>query len=114
MSRHLCTLADLDATGGKEVIWVENDQRTSVFVVRYQDRIYGYVNSCPHARLPLNWRDDAFFDNDGLYLFCANHAASFDVATGVCVRGPGKGKSLTPYPVRIEGQNVIAATDHST
>jgi nitrite reductase/ring-hydroxylating ferredoxin subunit len=101
MTNALCTLADLEATGAKEVILTKDAQRISVVVASFQGHVYAYVNSCPHARLPLNWRDDQFFDPSGQYLFCANHAASFDVATGQCVRGPGKGKVLNPFPIRV-------------
>jgi nitrite reductase/ring-hydroxylating ferredoxin subunit len=101
MTDALCTLADLEATGAKEVILTTDGQRLSVVVVTFQGKVHAYVNSCPHARLPLNWRDDQFFDPTGQYLFCANHAASFDVATGQCMRGPGKGKMLSPFPVRV-------------
>ncbi len=34
---------------------------------------------------------------------------NFDVATGKCIRGPCKGQSLTPFPVVIEGDAILAA-----
>jgi len=109
VTRVLCALADLDATGAKEIVFDEAGARVSVFVVRHRGGVAGYVNSCPHARLPLNWREDRFFDASGLYLLCANHAALFDIATGQCVRGPCKGRALTPYPVAVDGVRVVAA-----
>lgn len=108
MSRILCALAELDATGAKEIVFDDNGERVSVFVVKHNGAVRGYINSCPHARLPLNWRDDQFFDVTRLYLLCANHSAYFDIQTGQCVRGPCKGKSLTPYRVAIEGSKVLA------
>lgn len=107
MSEVLCALADLDATGAKEIIRTDGKVRATMFVVRHDGKVYGYVNSCPHVRLPLNWSDDVFFDAGHTYIVCANHAARFDVATGLCVRGPCKGQALTPVPVHIEGENVI-------
>jgi nitrite reductase/ring-hydroxylating ferredoxin subunit len=109
MTEALCTLADLEATGAKEILLTSDGQRHSVLVVTFQGEFYAYVNSCPHARLPLNWQDDQFFDTSRQYLFCANHAASFDVATGQCVRGPGKGKSLQPYPIKVVDGVVYAS-----
>ncbi|MSO96886.1 MAG: Rieske (2Fe-2S) protein [Rhodospirillaceae bacterium] len=109
MSGILCALADLSATGAKEVVLSEDGARISVFVVQHEGKVLGYVNSCPHARLPLNWRDDQFFDVTKQYLFCANHSARFDIQTGQCVRGPCKGQALKPYPVSVVGQNIIAA-----
>jgi len=108
MTRKLCTLADLAATGAKEVILDDNGARISIFIIKHGDGVLGYVNSCPHARLPLNWQDEQFFDVTGLYLLCANHAAYFDIATGQCVRGPCKGQSLTTFPVDLDGVHVIA------
>jgi nitrite reductase/ring-hydroxylating ferredoxin subunit len=107
MTRVLCRLADLEATGAKEIIRDIAGERLSVFVLRHGARVLAYVNSCPHARLPLNWRDDRFFDVSGQYILCANHAATFDIATGQCVRGPCKGQALAAYPVEIDGDSVV-------
>ena len=46
----------------KEVIVHVNGARVSVIVVKDNGTIRAYVNSCPHARTPLNWREDKFFD----------------------------------------------------
>lgn len=108
MSRVLCAVSDLDATGAKEIVLERDGGLYPVFVIRAAGRVTGYVNSCPHARLPLNWRPDAFFDVSGTYLFCTGHGAHFDPLTGLCVRGPCKGQSLTPYAVRVEGGVVVA------
>ena len=104
---YLCRLSDLDTTGGKEIVLDRGGARLSVFVVRHGEMVLGYVNSCPHARLPLNWREDIFFDLTRTYLLCANHGAYFDVASGKCVRGPCKGQSLTPFPVCIDGEDIV-------
>ncbi len=109
MARVLCQLADLDATGAKEIVLDNNGARFPVFVVKAGDGIIGYVNSCPHVRLPLNWKEDGFLDISGTFIFCANHGAHFDVRTGLCLRGPCKGQSLVPYPVRIEGEAIVEA-----
>ncbi len=104
----LCQLSDLDATGAKEIVLDRDGARFPVFVVKRGDDIRGYVNSCPHARLPLNWKEDAFFDVSRSYLFCANHGARFDILTGKCLRGPCKGLSLVPFPVRLDDEMVVA------
>ena len=105
----LCRLADLAATGAKEIILDKAGARLPVFVVKYGADVLGYVNSCPHARLPLNWREDIFFDLSRTYLFCANHGATFEVKTGRCLRGPCKGLALTRYPVRLVGDTILSA-----
>jgi len=107
MTRVLCSLADLDATGAKEIVLNQDGARVPVFVLNYRGNILGYVNACPHVRLPLNWTEDVFLDISRTYLFCANHGAHFDVMTGLCLRGPCKGQSLTPFPVRVEGDAIV-------
>lgn len=111
MAQVLCRLEDLDATGAKEIVLNKDGARVPVFVLKYSEHILGYVNSCPHVRLPLNWTEDVFLDISGTYLFCANHGATFDVMTGLCQRGPCKGKSLTPFPVRVEGDDIVTVDD---
>ncbi len=111
MSRVLCTLKDLDVTGAKEIVLERDGGRFPVFVVRFADQIMGYVNSCPHARLPLNWREDAFFDVTGTFLFCTSHGAQFDPVTGNCIRGPCKGQRLIPFAIRIDGETIISEQD---
>ena len=111
MAQVLCRLDDLDATGAKEIVLNKDGARVPGFVLKYREHILGYVNSCPHVRLPLNWAPDVFLDISGTYLFCANHGATFDVMTGLCKRGPCRGQSLTPFPVRVEGDEIVAAED---
>ncbi|EWY40521.1 (2Fe-2S)-binding protein [Skermanella stibiiresistens SB22] len=78
-----------------------------VVVVRQGDRAFGYVNSCPHARSPLDWTPDRFMSLDGQHIQCATHGALFQVEDGLCVQGPCVGRSLTPIPTRVEGGRVI-------
>lgn len=113
MSRILCTLADLDATGAREITLMRGDARYPVFVVRLGaplgTNVRSYENICPHARLPLNAAADVFYDVSRTILVCANHGAHFDPATGICLRGPCKGMRLKVFPVAMEGQNVVIA-----
>ena len=81
--------------------------RVSVVVVQDGDGVRAYINSCPHARTPLNWQEDRFFDLSGTYLFCTTHGAAFDVASGRCVRGPAKGQALTPVQVHLENDRIM-------
>ena len=107
MSRVLCSLVDPDTTGAKEVMLERGGKRASVFVVRHGEVVMGYVNSCPHARLPLNLWDDRFHDLTRAYILCVNHGALFEIETGLCVRGPCKGKTLATIPVRVEGDVIV-------
>lgn len=101
----LCTLSDLDATGAKGPIRAGNH---AVFVVRVDNVVRAYVNSCPHAFAPLEMEPDRFLDLTGTHVLCTMHGAHFDVVSGTCIMGPCKGRRLTAYPVRIHNGMVIA------
>ena len=103
----LCRLADLEATGAKEITVDDAGVKHAIFVVRHGSGVNAYFNACPHARLRLNSEPDRFFDIGRSFLVCVNHGAHFDVTNGLCFRGPCKGARLRPFPVRIEGDSVI-------
>ena len=111
----LCTRSDLnganDGAAAKEVILTVNGARYSVVVIKDGVDIYAYLNSCPHARTPLNWQADKFFDLSQTYLLCATHGATFDIASGRCVRGPAEGRALTPVAVRVEDDRIVTDLD---
>jgi nitrite reductase/ring-hydroxylating ferredoxin subunit len=110
----LCRMEDLAATGAKSVVVDDAGRAVGVFVVRYDGHVFAYFNACPHARLPLNAHPDAFFDVGRAILVCVNHGAQFDVATGRCLRGPCKGEALKPFPIRRDGDRVMATdSDYS-
>jgi nitrite reductase/ring-hydroxylating ferredoxin subunit len=108
LQQTLCRLADLERTGAKEVVLQIRGARVSVVVVKDGDAVRAYVNACPHARTPLNWQEDKFFDLGHTYLLCASHGAAFDIATGRCIRGPAQGKALTPVAVTLENDRILA------
>ena len=61
-ARVLCAVADLDATGAKEIVLTKDDGRYPVFVVKVDSGVLGYVNSCPtRAVAAEHARDDALF-----------------------------------------------------
>ena len=69
------------------------------FVLRWQGRVYGYLNECRHVSVELDWNPGKFFDSSGLYLVCAMHGALYEPDTGVCLSGPCSGKTLFPLSV---------------
>lgn len=78
----------------------------AAFVIRYQGRVHGYVNRCPHLGIELDWRAGEFFDDSGLYLLCATHGALFLPGSGECVAGPCRGARLAPVEV-VEEQGLV-------
>lgn len=77
------------------------------FAIRYDSRVYAYLNRCAHVPVELDWMDGAFFDYSKLYLICATHGAAYLPKTGVCVQGPCPGKRLIPVAVEERGGQVL-------
>jgi nitrite reductase/ring-hydroxylating ferredoxin subunit len=69
------------------------------------DEFVGYVNSCPHNGIWLNFNAGEFFNEDHTLLKCGRHGAEFEITTGTCIEGPCTGKSLEPLALTvIEGE----------
>lgn len=82
--------------------------RFEAMLVNYEGKLVAYVNQCPHVGLSLDWIDNRFFTEDGRYLICANHGATFEPESGECIWGPCAGAALQSVPLDIEGQNIFA------
>lgn len=76
------------------------------FVIRWQGRVYGYLNRCGHIPVELDWQQGDFFDFNQHYLICATHGALYDPATGACQGGRCEGRGLTPLSVSERQGNV--------
>ena len=79
----LCTLAEIpdnDAKGFRSALG-------EVIVARQGMSVYGYINSCPHLGIGINFQPNVFMDFTQQYLLCANHGALFRVDDGFCFRG---------------------------
>ena len=73
-----------------------------MFVVRRGGEVRGFVNTCPHLHLTLNYFPDRFVTHDKAYILCANHGAVFNHDDGHCITDPCAGQDLEPVPVAIE------------
>lgn len=67
----------------------------------------GYLNSCPHIGVRLDWRPHDFFDADGLALQCATHGARFEPENGRCFEGPCRGDALVPLALALRDDQVF-------
>src|SRR5918994_2229805 len=99
------------ATGSAAGEAVGNQRGLDILIVRSENRAFGYVNSCPHARSPLDWTPDRFMSRDGRHIQCATHGALFEIETGRCVSGPCVGKRLTPVPVIVTDDGRVVAPE---
>ncbi|HEX2493021.1 MAG TPA: Rieske (2Fe-2S) protein [Steroidobacter sp.] len=109
--RRLCALNELSDPGSRAFTAGSGDWPLRGFLVRRADQVFAYVNRCPHAGHPLNWRPDQFLARDGSLIQCQSHGALFEIPSGVCVGGPCPGRKLTQIPIRVERGDVVLDAD---
>ncbi|MDD2843506.1 MAG: Rieske 2Fe-2S domain-containing protein [Rhodoferax sp.] len=63
----------------------------AAFAVRYQGRVYAYLNRCSHVPMEMDYQPNQFFDLSGHWLMCATHGATYAPQTGQCRLGPCRG-----------------------
>ncbi|MDM9557396.1 Rieske (2Fe-2S) protein [Bordetella petrii] len=96
----VCASAELADGGlGIKLPAADGDGRTTVFFIRYQGRVHGYLNRCAHVGVELDW-EGSFFTRAGDLLMCARHGATYQPDTGLCVGGPCKNGRLVPLDVQ--------------
>jgi nitrite reductase/ring-hydroxylating ferredoxin subunit len=109
VTRVLCSLGELESTGSRGFAVGEGDWPLRGFVVKSTRGVAAYVNTCPHAGHPLNFRPDRFLTSDRSLILCASHGALFTRDEGLCIAGPCPGQSLTPVPIEVVGEYVMLA-----
>lgn len=108
--RTLCRLDDIP-DGGAKGFGPPDGGFTGLFAVRRGERVYVYVNSCPHIGVPLDWAPDRFLTNDGSRIICATHGAEFGIADGVCLRGPCLGDRLEQVMIQVKDGMILVPED---
>jgi nitrite reductase/ring-hydroxylating ferredoxin subunit len=97
-----------DSGDGMRFVVRLGGEDVQAFAVRYEGRVYAYVNRCAHVGVELDWQAGRFFDADGMVLICSTHGALYDPATGACLGGPCRGGGLAALPVyEIDGEVVM-------
>lgn len=84
-------------------------QPATALFIRYQGRVHGYLNRCPHMGSPLDWEGHVF-TRAGDQLMCARHGATFTPDSGICTGGPCQPSRLTALCVTEEerdGERVV-------
>jgi nitrite reductase/ring-hydroxylating ferredoxin subunit len=94
-------IADDDCAG---FVAERNGKRESFIVVRKKNKVFVYVNSCPHIGTPLDFSPGRFLNPDKNLIMCSTHGALFRVDDGFCISGPCAEQSLINVPIDlIEG-----------
>lgn len=107
--QRLCALAEIADPGAKGFSFREGDKLFMGFLVRRGAEVFGYIDRCPHAGLPLATFGDRFLTREGDLVLCSSHGALFRPRDGICIGGPCAGKALWPWRVKVEGDAVVAA-----
>jgi nitrite reductase/ring-hydroxylating ferredoxin subunit len=103
----LCPLDALADPGAKGFTLAAAEGRREILVVRRLGHVFAYENACPHIGTPLDFLPDQFLTRDRRHLLCSTHGAMFEIASGLCIHGPCRGKSLKPVPVTIRDGQVV-------
>ncbi len=114
----LCS-ADIAPGAAEVVTFGSGAQLFEMFVLRPPQGVAGgpdtsgglvaFVNDCPHARTPLDWKPGEFLDYDKRYIHCTTHGAKFRIKDGMCVDGPCLGQPLTAVPIVVRQGRVFVA-----
>ncbi|MCG7913171.1 MAG: Rieske 2Fe-2S domain-containing protein [Candidatus Thiodiazotropha weberae] len=107
----LCRFEQLEDPGSRGFsVELEGDTQ-EILVVRKGERVYGYLNRCPHTGINLEWQPDQFLDLSQSYIQCVTHGALFRVENGLCLRGPCAGDALSPIQVELRDGEIVAILD---
>lgn len=112
----LCALDAIPDGGSKGATLRTSSEPGSerdIFLVRRGERVFAYVNSCPHTGATLNFQPDQFMSFDYFYIQCSIHGAQFRVHDGYCVYGPCRGFSLQQIDVEVNAGSVFAGQTDS-
>ena len=102
----LCKVSELEDPGSKGITIIRDDLTQGLFIVRKNQKVYAYINQCPHTGSPLDWTPDQFLDSDKTLIVCATHGATFRIEDGLCVAGPCVNQHLTKLHTVTENNTV--------
>jgi nitrite reductase/ring-hydroxylating ferredoxin subunit len=111
--RLICASAQLAERGaGVRFALPELGDRITGFVVRFNGKVYGFVNQCAHIPVELDWNEGDFFNLGQDALICSTHGAQYDPTSGYCFLGPCKGRSLKPLHIIERDSQVLLDLNH--
>lgn len=91
------------------VVRSETDWYASLVITRRGDAIAAFRNRCPHANYPLQRHDGRIVVQEGRYMVCSGHGASFTLEDGACAGGPCNGDGLERVAIVVRDGVVFAA-----
>lgn len=108
----LAALDEIEDGNAREFTFGRGTTVFSMFAVRRGDKVFGYLNICPHYSQPLNYRKGQFLNEDGSRIRCTMHFAEFRIEDGYGVSGAAERCWLDPVPLVVrDGDIFIAARE---
>ena len=111
MKHALCQTDEIDDPGSMGFEFEHNGEPCNLFVVHHGGQFYGYINSCPHTGVNLEWLENQFLDRDNAFIQCSTHDALFEIDTGACIAGPCAGDSLKKIELLQQNGELFALLD---
>ena len=99
----ICRLAELQPGQPRGFELPGAGADAGILLIRSGQHVFGYMNSCPHTGVNLDWTPGRFLDVTGSLLQCSMHGALFRIEDGYCIFGPCAGRSLRPVALRVRG-----------
>lgn len=106
-------LSQIDNNSAREFVFGKGRSAFSMFVVRRDPDLFGYLNICPHASLPLNYREGEFLNAAGDRIRCTMHFAEFRIEDGFGTAGAAENCWLDPVPVICREGELFIAGDYA-
>lgn len=97
----ICALDDIPDQQSRGFSLELAGNKIEFFIVRTGETLYGYLNSCPHTGVNLDWQSDQFLDATGYQIQCSMHGAIFRIRDGYCIYGPCLGRRLIPVRLSL-------------
>jgi nitrite reductase/ring-hydroxylating ferredoxin subunit len=81
-----------------------NSRPFPAFAISTKEGIKAYLNSCPHAKVGLDYDDNEFYHEKLDRIVCKTHGATFIAEDGRCDTGPCSGEKLTALKIFDQGE----------
>jgi nitrite reductase/ring-hydroxylating ferredoxin subunit len=79
----------------------------AVIVTRKGDAVSAFRNKCPHAGYPLQHSSGRVIVQEGCFIVCSAHGASYALETGACAGGPCNGEGLQRIDIEVRAGKVM-------
>jgi nitrite reductase/ring-hydroxylating ferredoxin subunit len=79
----------------------------TIIVTRRGEHIAAFRNKCPHADYPLQRADGRIVVQEGRFMVCSGHGASFTLEDGACAGGPCNGDPLERIEIELRNGEVL-------